>query len=234
MLEVNHLSVVYGRIPVIRDVSFKVSRGQIVSTVGSNGAGKSTLLRCIAGLLRPASGEITFLDERIDHQPAYWVAKKGLSLIPEGARVFSKLSIEDNLLLGTFPKEPGQMFEELSEKVYNMFPVLRERRHLKAETLSGGQRQMLAIARALMSQPKLLVLDEPTAGLAPNLSEEIFDFVKEIKNLGITILLVEQKIEHALQISDRAYILENGEIIMAGEAEEVMNSDIVRRAYLGM
>lgn len=234
MLEVKHLTIAYSRIRVIRDVSFKVSKGQIVSIVGSNGAGKSTLLRCIAGLLRPASGEIIFLEERIDHQPAYWVAKKGLSLIPEGARVFSKLSIEDNLLLGTFPKEPGQMFEELSERVYNMFPVLRERRHLKAETLSGGQRQMLAIGRALMSQPKLLVLDEPTAGLAPNLSEGIFDFIKKIKNLEITILLVEQKIEHALEISDHAYVLENGEIIMAGQAEEVMNSDMVRRAYLGM
>lgn len=234
MLDVKHLTIAYSRIPVIRDVSFKVSKGQIVSIVGSNGAGKSTLLRCIAGLLGPASGEIIFLEERIDHQPAYWVAKKGLSLIPEGARVFSKLSIEDNLLLGTFPKEPGQMFEELSERVYNMFPVLRERRHLKAETLSGGQRQMLAIGRALMSQPKLLVLDEPTAGLAPNLSEGIFDFIKKIKNLEITILLVEQKIEHALQISDHAYVLENGEIIMAGQAEEVMNSDMVRKAYLGL
>jgi len=234
MLDVKYLTIAYSRIPVIRDVSFKVSKGQIVSIVGSNGAGKSTLLRCIAGLLRPASGEIIFLEERIDHQPAYRVAKKGLSLIPEGARVFSKLSIEDNLLLGTFPREPGQMFGELSERVYNMFPILKERRHLKAETLSGGQRQMLAIGRALMSQPKLLVLDEPTAGLAPNLSEEIFDFIRKIKSLEITILLVEQKIEHALQISDYAYVLENGEVIMAGQAEEVMNSDMVRKAYLGL
>jgi branched-chain amino acid transport system ATP-binding protein len=234
MLEVNNLTVAYNKILVVRNVSFKVSKGQIVSIVGSNGAGKSTLLRCIAGLLKPSAGEIIFLNERINHQPAYRVAKRGLSLIPEGARVFSKLSTEDNLLLGTFPKEPGQMFEELSERVYNMFPVLRERRHLKAETLSGGQRQMLAIGRALMSQPKLLVLDEPTAGLAPNLSEEIFDFIRRIKSLEITILLVEQKIEHALQISDYAYVLENGEIIMAGGAEDLMNSDMVRRVYLGM
>jgi branched-chain amino acid transport system ATP-binding protein len=234
MLEVNNLTIAYNNIPVVRNVFFNVSKGQIVSIVGSNGAGKSTLLHSIAGLLKPYSGEIIFLGERIDNQPAFKVAKKGLSLIPEGARVFSKLTIEDNLLLGTFPKEPGQMFEELSQKIYNMFPILEERRYLKAETLSGGQRQMLAIGRALMSQPKLLILDEPTAGLAPNLSEEIFDFIKKIKNLEITILLVEQKIEHALQISDRAYVLENGKIIMEGRAKNVMNSDMVRKAYLGL
>jgi len=234
MLAVNRLSVAYNETAVIRDVSFHVSSGEIVSIVGSNGAGKSTLLRCIAGLLKPSSGEITFLDDRIDRQAAFRVAKKGLCLIPEGARVFSKLSIEDNLLLGTFAKEPGHMFDELSRRVYQMFPVLQGRRLLRAETLSGGQRQMLAIGRALMSQPKLLLLDEPTAGLAPNLAEELFDFIKQIPAIGITLLLVEQKIEHALQISDRAYVLGNGEIVMEGKAKDVMDSDVVRRAYLGL
>jgi len=234
MLAVNNLMVAYNQATVIRGISVTIWPGEIVSVVGSNGAGKSTLLRCIAGLLRPSSGEIVFLSERIDGWPAFKIARKGLSLVPEGARVFSKLSVEDNLLLGTFTKDPGHMFEELSEKVYDMFPILRERRLLRAETLSGGQRQMLAIGRALMSQPRLLLLDEPTAGLAPNLAEELFEFIRKICTIGITLLLVEQRIEHALEISDRAYVVENGEVVMEGRARELINSDMVRKAYLGL
>jgi branched-chain amino acid transport system ATP-binding protein len=234
MLRVKDLTIAYSGTPVVRHVSFNISEGEIVSIVGSNGAGKSTLLRCIAGLLKSLSGEVVFMDERIEHEPAFKVAKRGLSLIPEGARVFSKLTVEDNLLLGTFTKKPGQGFNELSGRIYQMFPVLEERRHLRAETLSGGQRQMLAIGRALMSQPKLLILDEPTGGLAPNLAEELFEFIKRISTLSITLLLVEQKIEHALGISDRAYVLNNGEILMEGRAKDVLDSDRVRKAYLGL
>lgn len=234
MLRVKDVTIGYSGIPVVRHVSFNISKGEIVSIVGSNGAGKSTLLRCIAGLLKSLTGEIIFMDERIDHEPAFKVAKRGLSLIPEGARVFSKLTVEDNLLLGTFTKKPGQGFDELSRKVYKIFPILEERRRLRAETLSGGERQMLAIGRALMSQPKLLILDEPTGGLAPNLSAELFEFIKKIGTLSITLLLVEQKIEHALRISDRAYVIDNGEIIMEGRGEVVMESDRVRKAYLGL
>jgi len=234
MLAGNNVTISYERIPVVRDVSFRVSKGEIISVIGSNGAGKSTLLRCITGLLRPSHGEISFLDERIDNKPAYEIARNGLCLIPEGARVFAKLSVEDNLLLGTFAKKPRERFEELSGMVYQMFPILEERKHLDAETLSGGERHMLAIGRALMSQPKLLMLDEPTAGLAPKLAEHLFEFILKIRDLGITLLLVEQQVEHALQISDRAYVLDNGEIILEGKAKDVMDSDLVRKAYLGL
>ena len=234
MLRGNKITIAYKRIPVVRDVSFKVSKGEIISFIGSNGAGKSTLLRCITGLLKPSLGEIFFLDERIDNQPAYEIARKGLCLIPEGARVFEKLSVEDNLLLGTFAKKPREKFDELSQMVYQMFPILEERKDLNAETLSGGERHMLAIGRALMSQPKLLMLDEPTAGLAPKLAEHLFEFIQKIRELGITLLLVEQQVEHVLQISDRAYVLENGEVILEGPARDVMDSDMVRKAYLGL
>ena len=234
MLEVNKIVIAYKKVPVVRDVSFGVSEGEIVAIVGSNGAGKSTLLRCIAGLMTASQGEIVFLGEKVENQPAYKVAQRGLCLIPEGARVFAKLSIEDNLRMGTFAKRPGYMMEELSETVYNMFPALEKRKHLNGETLSGGERQMLAIGRAMMSQPKLLMMDEPTAGLSPILAEEVFAFIKKIRHLGLTILLVEQQVEHALDTADRAYVLENGEIVMQGPAKDVMASDMVRKAYLGL
>ena len=234
MLTIKGITIAYKNVPVVRDVSFRVSEGEIVAMVGSNGAGKSTLLRCIAGLMSPYEGEIVFLGERIENQPAYNIAKKGLCLIPEGSRVFSKLSIEDNLRMATFAKKPGYMPKEVVETVYTLFPVLSERRKLYAETLSGGERQMLAVGRALMSQPKLLMLDEPTSGLAPILADQVFGFIKEIKNLGVTILLVEQQVEHALEISERAYVLENGEVVMEGPASNVAASDMVRKAYLGL
>lgn len=234
MLKIDKIVIVYKKMPVIRDVSFEVSEGEIVAIVGSNGAGKSTLLRSISGLKEVSKGKIFFLDERIDNEPAYRVAQKGLCLIPEGARVFSKLSIEDNLLLGTFARSPGHRAEELSQSVYEMFPALKERKHLNAETLSGGERQMLAIGRAMMSQPKLLMMDEPTAGLSPILADEVFVFIEKLKELGLTILLVEQQVEHALRTADRAYVLENGGISMEGLAKDVMASDMVRKAYLGL
>jgi len=234
MLKVNKIVVAYKKVPVVRDVSFRVSEGEITAIVGSNGAGKSTILRAIAGLQNVLQGEIIFLDEMIENEPAYKVAQKGLCLIPEGARVFSKLSIEDNLRMGTFAKKPGHKLEELSETVYKMFPVLEQRKHLNAETLSGGERQMLAIGRAIMSQPKLLMMDEPTSGLSPILAEEIFVFIERIRELGLTILLVEQQVEHALETADRAYVLENGEIALEGLASDILVSDMVKKAYLGL
>jgi branched-chain amino acid transport system ATP-binding protein len=234
MLKVRKIEIAYKKAPVLRDVSFEVLEGEVVAIVGSNGAGKSTLLRSIAGLKEISKGEIKFLDEKIANTPAYKVAQKGLCLIPEGARVFSKLTIEDNLMLGTFAKTPGYKMAELSQSVYEMFPVLKNRKHLNAETLSGGERQMLAIGRAMMSQPKLLMMDEPTAGLSPILAEEVFVFIKKLREMGLTILLVEQQVEHALETADRAYVLENGEILMEGLAREVVSSDIVRKAYLGL
>jgi branched-chain amino acid transport system ATP-binding protein len=234
MLNVSKIVITYKKAPVVRHVSFEVLEGEVVAIVGSNGAGKSTLLRSIAGLKEISEGEIKFLDEQIANTPAYKVAQKGLCLIPEGARVFSKLTIEDNLMLGTFAKTPGYKMTELSQRVYEMFPVLKNRKHLNAETLSGGERQMLAIGRAMMSQPKLLMMDEPTAGLSPILAEEVFVFIKKLREMGLTILLVEQQVEHALETADRAYVLENGEILMEGLAREVVSSDIVRKAYLGL
>jgi len=234
MLVVKGLSIAYKKTKVVQDVSFRIERGEVVSIIGSNGAGKSTTMRCLAGLLQPCTGEVLFERMRIDGMLPFRIAQQGLSLIPEGARVFTKLSVEDNLLLGTFAQKPGKDFAELCEGVYEIFPILRERRKLKAETLSGGQRQMLAIGRALMARPKLLLLDEPTQGLAPNLAEELFVFIKRIISLRITLLLVEQMIENALKISDRAYILENGQIVMEGPATEALNSDRVRKAYLGL
>jgi branched-chain amino acid transport system ATP-binding protein len=234
MLKVSKIEIAYKKAPVVRDVSFEVLEGEVVAIVGSNGAGKSTLLRSIAGLKEISEGEIKFLDEKIANTPAHKVAQKGLCLIPEGARVFSKLTIEDNLMLGTFAKTPGYKMAELSQNVYEMFPVLKNRKHLNAETLSGGERQMLAIGRAMMSQPKLLMMDEPTAGLSPILAEEVFVFIKKLREMGLTILLVEQQVEHALETADRAYVLENGEILMEGLARDVVSSDIVRKAYLGL
>jgi len=234
MLEAIDIDVTYRRVPVIRHVFFQVRKGEIVAIVGSNGAGKSTLLRAVAGLKRVSKGEIRFLGESIEKEPAYKVARRGLCLIPEGAKVFSKLSIQDNLLLGTFARKAGCEQKKLSQSVFEMFPILGERRHLNAETLSGGERQMLAIGRAMMSQPSLLLMDEPTAGLSPLLAEQVFDFITELRNRGLTILLVEQQVEHALRTADRAYVLENGEILMEGPAAEVMASDKVRKAYLGL
>ncbi len=234
MLEVSNIEVTYRRVPVIRDVSFRVSEGEIVAVVGSNGAGKSTLLRAISGLKAVSKGEIRFLGESIEREPAYKVARKGLCLIPEGAKVFSKLSVKDNLLLGTFAKRPGHEVEKLSQAVFEMFPALAERKNLNADTLSGGERQMLAIGRAMMSQPNLMMMDEPTAGLSPILAEQVFTFINELRARGLTILLVEQQVEHALETADRAYVLENGEILMEGPAREVMDSDTVRKAYLGL
>lgn len=234
MLKVTNISVSYKKTPVVREVSLEVSEGQIVSILGSNGAGKSTILKCISGLIHPVEGNIVFLGEKIHSKLAYQVAQRGLCLIPEGSRVFSKLSIEDNLRMGTFAKKPGYMMNDLSRKVYDMFPVLYERRNLKAETLSGGERQMLAIGRALMSQPKLLMLDEPTAGLAPKLAQEVFRFIVHIKGMGLTILLVEQQVEQTLEISDFGYVLENGRVVAKGEATILLHSDKVREAYLGL
>lgn len=234
MLEINNLDIAYKKVSVVRGVSFDVKNGEIVSILGSNGAGKSTILRCIAGSIHPLKGEILFMGETVQGLPAFKVARKGLCLIPEGSKIFSKLSVEDNLLMGTFAKKPGYMKEETSDKVYEMFPILHNRKKQIANTLSGGERQMLAIGRALMAQPKVLMLDEPTAGLSPILSQQVFKFINKIKNLGLTILLVEQQVENTLKVSDRSYVLENGEIVMSGKGEELLGSEKIRKAYLGL
>ncbi len=234
MLSVRSISVGYKGVPAVQGVSFEVNKGEVVSLIGSNGAGKSTVIKTVAGLLHPKSGEIHFENQPIHHTPPYDIVKKKISMIPEGRRLFGRLSALDNLHLGAYALESKEEIEEALENVFNLFPILNERKHQRAETLSGGEQQQLAIARGLMSRPSLLMLDEPSLGLMPKLVSGIFDIIREIGQKGVTVLLVEQNVFEALQISDRAYVLQTGQIVLEGKGEELLKSDLVRQAYLGM
>lgn len=231
MLKVENLSVNYGHIEALRNVSVEVLKGQICSIIGANGAGKSTLLKTISGLVKPLEGKIYFEGEELPKKP-YKVVKKGVIHVPEGRRTFSGLTIEDNLLVGAYSTDKKGIKEDL-ERQYEMFPILKERRNQFAGTLSGGEQQMLAVCRGLMSHPRILLLDEPSMGLAPIIVNQIYDLIQKIKDSGITILLVEQNAKKALSICDYAYVLENGRIKLKGSGEELLNSDEVRKAYLG-
>ncbi len=231
MLEVKDLSVSYGHIEALKSVSVKVVKGQICSIIGANGAGKSTLLKTISGLVRPLGGKIFFEGEELPRKP-YKVVQKGVVHVPEGRRTFSGLTVEDNLLVGAYSTDKKRIKEDL-ESQYDMFPILKERRNQFAGTLSGGEQQMLAVCRGLMSHPRILLLDEPSMGLAPIIVNQIYDLIQKIKDSGITILLVEQNAKKALSICDYAYVLENGRIKLSGSGEELLNSDEVRKAYLG-
>ena len=233
MLKVKNLKVGYGNVPVIFDFSFQVKQGDIVAIVGSNGAGKSTLLKTIFCILKPTGGEIQFMGERIDTIPAYKIVEKGISHVPEGRQVFGKMSIKDNLLLGAFTIKSEEQKTKLLKDVYEIFPILEERQDQKAETLSGGEQQMLAIARGLMSNPKLLMIDELSLGLAPFLVDKVMDTLKIIRN-KVTILLVEQKVQEVLEIADWGYVVQNGRLAIEGTGEELLQSDIVKKAYLGL
>jgi branched-chain amino acid transport system ATP-binding protein len=234
MLEVKNISVSYLGLPVIHDVSFQVKEGQMVSIVGSNGAGKSTILKTISGLLRPLSGEIWFYDQRLDKIPAHQITKLGISHVPEGRKIFSKLTVLENLLVGAHICSGEIEIKERLQQIYRLFPVLEERKQQLGETLSGGEQQMLAIARGLMAKPKLMMLDEPSLGLMPSLSEKVIEVLKEISKQGTTILLVEQKVRDALKLADWAYVLQTGSIILEGPGNTLIDSDLVRKAYLGM
>ena len=234
MLEVKKISVSYLGVPVIREVSFRVEEGQMVSIVGSNGAGKSTILKTISGLLRPMSGEVIFRGKRIDSVPPYDITAMGISHIPEGRKIFGKLSVLDNLLVGAHTRQSKAETESTLEDTYRLFPILRERKDQMGETLSGGEQQMLAIARGLMSKPQLMMLDEPSLGLMPSLSVKVVEVLKRISSQGTTILLVEQKVRDALQLADRAYVLQTGTIVMEGSGADLLKSDMIRKAYLGM
>jgi branched-chain amino acid transport system ATP-binding protein len=234
MLEVKKISVSYLGVPVIREVSFKVEEGQMVSIVGSNGAGKSTLLKTISGLLRPLSGEITFLGKRIDTLPPFEITSAGISHIPEGRKVFAKLSVLDNLLVGAHTRNSRTEVDKNLGEIFALFPILRERKDQKGETLSGGEQQMLAIARGLMSKPRLMMLDEPSLGLMPSLSVKVIEILKRISANGTTILLVEQKVKDALELADRAYVLQTGVVVQEGSGADLLKSDAIRKAYLGM
>ncbi len=232
LLHVDDIHVYYGAIHAIKGVSFEVNEGEIVTLIGANGAGKSTTLNTVAGLLRPRSGSITFDGRNLASIPANKTVSLGMALCPEGRRIFQQMTVRENLEMGGFtrPKAeiPGSM-----EEMFARFPRLREREKQIAGTLSGGEQQMLAIARAMMSKPRLLMLDEPSMGLAPILVEQIFDIIRELHGSGTTILLVEQNAQMALSVADRAYVLETGTISMTGPAQELLHNDAVRKAYLG-
>ncbi|MFZ1412583.1 MAG: ABC transporter ATP-binding protein [Micropruina sp.] len=233
MLEVKNLVVSYGRVKAVKGISFTVEKGQVVSLLGTNGAGKTTTLRTISGLLRPESGEIWFEGERIDKTPAHQVVIKGLAHSPEGRRIFPKLTVEDNLLLGAFARNDTAGIATDLERAYELFPILRERRLQPAGTFSGGEQQMLAIGRAMLSRPRLLMLDEPSMGLSPLMMQKIMSTIRALQAEGVTILLVEQNAAAALRLSDRAYVLEVGSITLEGTGQQLLGDDRVKRAYLG-
>ena len=234
MLEIKNLNVYYGGIHAIKDISISVKEGEIVSLIGANGAGKTTTLQAISGLLKPRSGEITFLGNNLLATEAHNILKLGLAQVPEGRRIFSGLTVKENLQMGAFAVRDTKENLSLDRKaVYDRFPRLRERKKQMGGTLSGGEQQMLAIGRALMSRPKMLLLDEPSMGLAPILVKEIFEIIKEVNKSGVTILLVEQNAKMALSISNRAYVLETGRIVMSGKSSDLLENELVKKAYLG-
>ncbi|MCF7935038.1 MAG: ABC transporter ATP-binding protein [Synergistales bacterium] len=234
MLEVSNLVAGYDEIAVLHGISLEVSDGEVVALVGSNGAGKTTTMRCISGLLKPRSGSITFAGEEIGGMPAAKVVGKGLAYVPEGRLLFGKLSIRENLELGAYLQRDRARIDERLDFVLTLFPRLKERLDQKAETMSGGEQQMVAIARGLMSMPRMLMIDEMSLGLMPSLVERVMQTVLEIKKTGITVFLVEQMVQDALEIADRGYVLQSGQIVLSGSASELLNSEEVRQAYMGM
>ncbi|HHX51687.1 MAG TPA: ABC transporter ATP-binding protein [Clostridia bacterium] len=233
MLRIEGINVYYGNIHALKNLSLEVERGKIVSLIGANGAGKTSTLKTISGLIRPKTGDILFEGESITGEPAQAIVKKGVSQVPEGRRIFANLTVMENLEMGAYLQTDKQAIKNAIERNFQRFPRLKERQKQRAGTLSGGEQQMLAMARALMSQPKLLLLDEPSMGLAPILVQEIFSIIKEINQAGTTILLVEQNAHMALSVAHQAYVLETGKVAMQGLAKDLAASEEIRKAYLG-
>lgn len=233
MLKVDNLSVHYGVIEAVKNVSFEVKEGEVVTLIGANGAGKTSILRTISGLVRPSSGTIFYLGNEIQKVPTRKIVAAGLAQVPEGRHVFPGLTVMENLEMGAFLKNNREENQKNLKKIFDRFPRLEERKGQDAATLSGGEQQMLAMGRALMSQPKLLLLDEPSMGLAPIFIQEIFDIIQDIQKQGTTVLLIEQNANKALTIADRGYVLENGKVVLTGTGQELLASDEVRKAYLG-
>lgn len=233
MLKVKDINVYYGAIHAIKGISFEVNQGEIVSLIGANGAGKTTILHTVSGLIKSKTGSIQLFDQEINNKEAHTIVEMGMAHVPEGRRVFSKMSVQENLEMGAFTRKDKDNFHEDYKAVFDKFPRLKERRKQLAGTMSGGEQQMLAMARALMSRPKILLLDEPSMGLAPILVDEIFNIIREINETGTTVLLVEQNANKALQISDRAYVLETGKIVLSGKAGDLLDNEEVKKAYLG-
>jgi branched-chain amino acid transport system ATP-binding protein len=234
MLEVENVSAAYGMVQILRDVTFKVEEKEIVSIIGPNGAGKTTLVKTIMGFLHPKNGSIKFKGENIANLPAYEIVKKGITMIPEGREIFPRMTIEENLMLGAYTIKDKDKVKETKERAYQIFPVLKKKEKALAQTLSGGEQQMLVICRSLMSNPQLLILDEPSLGLAPIIVEKVLDTVRTINEEGVTVLLVEQNIHDSLNVADRGYVLEEGKIILEGKSRELLSNSHIKEVYLGL
>jgi len=234
LLNIEKIKVKYNQITALHEVSLQVKEGEIVAALGSNGAGKSTLLKSIASQLNPVEGSVLFQGERINGIGPHEVVRRGVSLVPEGKRIFAKMSVNENLLVGAYIQKDEKIRVETLDRIFELFPRLRERMKQKAGTLSGGEQQMLAIARGLMSKPKLLMLDEPSLGIAPNLVDRIFATIETIRKSGLTILIVEQHVQEALEMADRGYLLQTGKIVLDGKANDLLESEVVKKAYLGI
>ena len=233
MLKLNKIHTFYGKIEALKGIDLHVKKGEIVCLIGANSAGKTTTLLTISGIVRPKEGEIIFNDENITNLAPDKIVKKGVVHVPEGRRIFPELTVEENLILGAYTKKDKVKIKEDIEKVFSLFPILKERYKQLAGTMSGGEQQMLAIGRGLMSEPKIMLLDEPSLGLAPKIVEKIFEIIKEINSEGTSILLVEQNANMALQISSRGYVIETGKITLEGSSDELLNNENVKKAYLG-
>ena len=233
MLKVTDLQVYYGVIQALKGISFEVNEGEVIALIGANGAGKTTILHTVTGLINQKAGKIEFEGKDISHTPAYKIVAEGIAHVPEGRRVFAELSVYDNLMMGAYTRKDKKEIAETLEMVYKRFPRLEERKKQMAGTLSGGEQQMLAMGRALMSKPKIILMDEPSMGLSPIFVNEIFEIIKAVSASGTTVLLVEQNAKKALSIADRAYVLETGKIILEGDAKVLMNDERVKKAYLG-
>ena len=234
MLDIENISASYGMVQILRDISFHVEEKEIISIIGPNGAGKTTLVKAIMGLLHPTNGAIRFKGENIEKLPPYEIVKKGLILIPEGRDIFPRMTVEENLKLGAYTTNGKNNVKEAKEKVYQIFPVLKKKEKALAQTLSGGEQQMLVICRSLMSNPQLLILDEPSLGLAPIIVEKVLDTVRKINEEGVTILLVEQNIRDSLDVADRGYVLEQGKIILEGKSSELLCNNHIKQVYMGL
>jgi len=234
MLEINNLNTFYGKVQALWDISLNIEKAEIVALVGANGAGKSTLLNTISGVIHPASGSVEFLGNRIEGLPAHAIVELGISHVPEGRKLFAEMSVHENLEMGAYPSSAWKLRKETSDQIYEVFPILKERAGQLARTLSGGEQQMLAMGRGLMSRPKLCMFDEPSYGLAPRMLMEVFQVIKSLRDQGITVLLIEQNVPRTLDIADRAYVLENGRIVMGGTCEKLLKDDYIKKAYLGL
>jgi branched-chain amino acid transport system ATP-binding protein len=234
VLEIENLSAAYGMVQILRDVTFKVDEKEIVSIIGPNGAGKTTLVKTIMGFLQPKTGSIKFKGEDISKLPPYERVKRGLTMIPEGREIFPRMTVEENLLLGAYTIKDKKIVKKNKEKVYEIFPVLKKKEKSLAQTLSGGEQQMLVICRSLMSNPQLLILDEPSLGLAPIIVEKVLDTVRTINDEGVTVLLVEQNIHDSLNVANRGYVLEQGKIILEGKSRELLSNSHIKEVYLGL